>query len=136
MAGEAPLGKPILVDILNNVKHTQFPADYMAPVLGEFELLVLMSLLRLGNGAYGASIRRDIEERTVRDVAIGTVYMTLARLEDKGMICSYLGNPGRQRGGRRRRHYLMDTPGQRALGRAYRTLRSMAEGIEEEMSRL
>ena len=108
----------------------------MAPVLGEFELLVLMALLRLGNGAYGASIRRDIEERTVRDVAIGTVYMTLARLEEKGMICSYLGNPGNHRGGRRRRHYLMDTPGQRALGRAYRTLKSMGEGIEDEMSRL
>ena len=105
-------------------------------MLGEFELLVLLALVRLGNGAYGASIRRDIEERTTREVAIGTVYMTLARLEDKKMICSYLGNPSPQRGGRRRRHYLMDTAGQRALGRAYRTLTAMCEGLEGELDKL
>jgi DNA-binding PadR family transcriptional regulator len=105
-------------------------------VIGEFEMLVLMSLLRLGNGAYGASIRRDIEERTVRDVAIGTVYMTLARLEEKGMICSYIGNPSRHRGGRRRKHYLMDTAGQRALGRAYRTFKAMADGLHPELERI
>jgi hypothetical protein len=56
------------------VKHIQ---DYYAPIIGEFELLILMSLLRLGGGAYGATIRRDIQDRTRRDVATGTVYMTL-----------------------------------------------------------
>jgi PadR family transcriptional regulator PadR len=112
------------------VKHT---ADYSAPVIGEFEQLVLMSLVRLGNGAYGASIRRDIQERTTRDVGIGTIYMTLGRLEAKGMICSYVGNPSPYRGGRRRKHYLMDTSGQRALGRAYRTFRAMSDGIEREI---
>ena len=105
-------------------------------MIGEFEVLVLMSLLRLGNGAYGASIRRDIEERTVRDVAIGTVYMTLARLEEKRMICSYIGNPSRHRGGRRRKHYLMDTAGQRALGRAWRTFKAMSDGLQSELERL
>ena len=118
------------------MKHTRIPADYDAPVLGEFELLVLLSLLRLGNGAYGAAIRRDIEERTVREVAVGTLYMTLARLEEKGMICSYIGNPSRHRGGRRRRHYLMDTPGQKALGRALRTLRAMSDGLQQEIEGL
>jgi PadR family transcriptional regulator, regulatory protein PadR len=118
------------------VKQTRVPADYSAFVLGEFELLVLLALLRLGNGAYGASIRRDIEERTTRDVAIGTVYMTLARLEAKRMICSYLGNPSPHRGGRRRRHYLMDTAGQRALGRAYRTLTSMCDGLQHDLEAL
>ena len=119
--------------ILNNVRHTE---DYNAPLIGEFEALVLMSLLRLGNGAYGASIRRDIQERTTREVGVGTVYMTLARLEEKGMICSYSGNPSPHRGGRRRKHYLMDTAGQRALGRAYRTHKAMAEGIEPDLERL
>jgi DNA-binding PadR family transcriptional regulator len=108
----------------------------MAPVIGEFEVLVLISLLRLGNGAYGAAIRRDIAERTIREVSIGTVYMTLGRLEEKGLICSYVGNPSPQRGGRRRKHYLMDTPGQRALGRAYRTYSSMIEGLQQELERL
>jgi PadR family transcriptional regulator PadR len=119
--------------ILNNVRHTE---DYNAALIGEFEQLVLMSLLRLGNGAYGASIRRDIQERTTREVSVGTVYMTLARLEEKGMICSYTGNPSPHRGGRRRKHYLMDSAGQRALGRAYRTHKAMAEGIERELERL
>ena len=120
-------------DIVNNVKHIE---DYMAPVIGEFELLVLIALLRLGNGAYGAAIRRDIVERTIRDVSIGTVYMTLTRLEEKGLICSYVGNPPPHRGGRRRKHYLMDTAGHRALGRAYRTFTAMIEGLHEEMAGL
>jgi PadR family transcriptional regulator, regulatory protein PadR len=110
--------------------------DYAAPLVGEFESLVLLSLLRLGNGAYGAAIRRDIQERTTRDVAIGTVYMTLARLEEKRMICSYTGNPSPHRGGRRRKHYLMDTAGQRALGRAYRTFKAMTEGLQHELEGL
>ena len=110
--------------------------DYSAPLIGEFEQLVLLSLLRLGNGAYGAAIRRDIEERKTRDVGVGTLYMTLARLEDKRMICSYVGNPTHQRGGRRRKHYLMEELGQRALGRAYRTLQSMSEGLERQLESL
>lgn len=110
--------------------------DYYAPVIGEFEQILLMTLVRLGNGAYGAAIRRDIQDRTGRDVAIGTVYMTLARLERKKMICSYVGHPTTQRGGRRRRHYLIDTAGQRALGRAYRTFTAMAQGIEGQLAAL
>ena len=92
--------------ILNNVKHIQ---DYYAPIVGEFEHVVLLALVRLGNGAYGASIRREIRERTGRDAAGRRVYMTLERLEKKGMIVSYVGDPTAQRGGRRRRHYLIDT---------------------------
>ena len=107
--------------------------DYYAPLVGEFELLVLMSLLRLGGGAYGATIRREIQDRTQRDVAIGTVYMTLKRLEEKGLIVSYVGNPSRHRGGRRRRHYVMHELGQHALGRAYRTFKAMAEGFQKEL---
>ena len=112
------------------MKHIQ---DYYAPVLGEFELLVLLSLVRLGNGAYCAAIRRDIQDRTRRDVAAGTLYMTLARLAQKKMVASYIGNPTPERGGRRRRHYLIDTPGEQALGRAYRTLKVMSEGLEARL---
>ena len=112
------------------------PDDYYAPVVGEFEHVVLMALIRLGNGAYGAAIRREIRERTGRDPSDGTVHMTLGRLEKKKMIVSYVGNPTPQRGGRRRRHYLMHTEGEKALGRAYRAFISMAEGHETHLAAL
>jgi len=121
--------------ILNNVKQI-IPQDYYAPIVGEFEHLVLLALIRLGNGAYGAAIRREIRERTGRDVSVGTAYMTLGRLEEKKMIASYQGLPTRQRGGRRRKHYLIDKAGEQALGRAYRALAAMAEGIEAELARM
>jgi DNA-binding PadR family transcriptional regulator len=121
--------------ILNNVKQINV-RDYYAPIVGEFEQLVLLALVRLGNGAYGASIRREIRERTGRDASVGTVYMTLGRLEKKKMIVSYVGIPSPYRGGRRRKHYLIDADGQTALGRAYRGLRAMSEGIEGDLAGL
>lgn len=119
--------------ILNIVKHIQ---DYYAPILGEFEQVVLLTLLRLGNGAWGASIRRDIQERTGRDLPVSVVYVTLQRLEKKGLVRSYVGNPTAERGGRRRRHYLIDTPGEQALGRSYRAFRTLTEGIEQQLESL
>jgi PadR family transcriptional regulator PadR len=119
--------------ILNEVKQIQ---DYFAPVVGEFELLVLIALVRLGNGAYGAAIRREIRERAGRDASAGTVHMTLARLEAKKMIVSYVGNPSPHRGGRRRRHYLIHAEGERALGRGYRTIIKMSEGVEKELAEM
>jgi DNA-binding PadR family transcriptional regulator len=117
------------------VKH--IPAsDYYAPIVGEFEHFVLLALVRLGNGAYGAAIRREIRERTGRDASVGTVYMTLGRLEEKKMIASYVGIATPQRGGRRRKHYLIDSGGQKALGRAYRAFTRMAEGFETELADL
>ena len=110
--------------------------DYYAPIVGEFEHLMLLALVRLGNGAYGAAIRREIRERTGRDASAGTVYMTLGRLEKKKMIASYVGLPSPHRGGRRRKHYLIDAEGQKALGRAWRAFTSMGEGIEKELARL
>jgi DNA-binding PadR family transcriptional regulator len=112
------------------------PGDYYAPILGEFEQVVLLALVRLGNGAYGAAIRREIRERTGRDASVGTVYMTLGRMEKKKMIASYIGIPSAYRGGRRRKHYLIDAEGQRALGRAFRAFTAMTEGIEPELLNL
>ena len=110
--------------------------DYYAPVIGEFEQLVLLALLRLGNGAYGASIRREIIDRTGREVPIGSVYVTLARLEAKKMVVSYIGLPSHERGGPRRKHYLLNEPGQQALGRAYRALVAMTQGLDKELDKL
>ena len=122
-------------NIVNNVRQIK-PPDYYAPIVGEFELLVLLALVRLGNGAYGAAIRKEVRDRTGRDAAAGTVYMALGRLEKKKMIASYIGLPTRQRGGRRRKHYLIDKDGERALGRAYRALVAMSEGVESEIERM
>jgi PadR family transcriptional regulator PadR len=110
------------------------PRDYYAPIVGEFEHLILLALVRLGNGAYGAAIRREIRERTGRDASVGTVYMTLGRLAKKKMIASYVGIPSPHRGGRRRKHYLIDMEGQKALGRAFRTFTAMAAGMEAELA--
>lgn len=112
------------------------PQDFYAPIVGEFEQLVLLALIRLGNGAYGAAIRREIREHTGRDAAIGTVYMALGRLEEKKMVASYVGSPTHQRGGRRRRHYLIDTQGEKAVGRAYRAMLAMAAGHEAQIAAL
>lgn len=137
MVAEEPLGKCESAKrsyyICNLVRQIE---DYYAAVLGEFELLVLMALLRLGNGAFGAGILREIRERTGRDVPIGSVYVTLARLERKKFVVSYVGEPTRERGGRRRKHYILNDPGQHALGRAWRTLKTMADGIQKELDAL
>jgi PadR family transcriptional regulator, regulatory protein PadR len=112
------------------------PPILQAPVLGEFELLILLALVRLGNGAFGAAMHREIVERTGRDTPLSAVYVTLERLESKKMVCSYIGDPTRQRGGRRRKHYLLDTAGQRALLRACATFAAMTAGLQPELEAL
>src|ERR1700752_2000565 len=105
-------------------------------ILGEFEQLVLLALLRLGNGAFGAAIHREIVTRTARDLPAAAVYVTLDRLEAKKMVVSYVGSPTPERGGRRRKHYLLDTAGQRALARAYCTFGMMTAGLQDELEDL
>ncbi|HVS63344.1 MAG TPA: helix-turn-helix transcriptional regulator [Thermoanaerobaculia bacterium] len=101
--------------------------------LGDFEQLVLLALLRLGDGTYGAEIRREIEERTGRDLAISAVYVTLSRLESKGLVESWTGEPKATRGGRRRKHLRVLPAGRRALGETIRQFQRMAEGLEREL---
>jgi len=102
----------------------------MPAKLGEFEQLVLLALLRLGDAGYGVSVRRELERRAGRAVSLGTVYTTLLRLEAKGLIASRLGEPTPERGGRRKKHYLVTPAGRRALGRAFAALRRMTRGLE------
>ena len=111
--------------------------DYYAPILGEFEQLVLLALLRLGNGAYGAAILARFASRTGREVALGTLYMTLGPPRDRRRWSApYVGVPS-QRARRPSTEALPDRHRRpRALGRAYRTLRTMAEGIESELDSL
>ena len=104
-------------------------------VLGDFEQLVLLALLRLGPDAYGATIRREIEQRTGRVLAISAVYVTLERLEAKGFVASRVGDPTSERGGRRKKHVALLPAGRRALARAYRTFKVMTDGLEHEFTR-
>lgn len=108
----------------------------MPKTLGEFEQLILMAILRLGDDAYGVTIRREIEERTGRDVSAGAVYTALGRLEKGGLVSSRIGEPTPERGGRRKKFYRLEPVGARALHGAYETLRQMAEGIEEDLEAL
>jgi DNA-binding PadR family transcriptional regulator len=101
-----------------------------APVLGDFEQLVLLGILRLKDEAYGAAIRQEIHARSGRDVSINAVYTTLDRLETKGLLRSWIGDPTPQRGGRRRKFYALRPAGIAALRHAYGALTAMADGLE------
>lgn len=107
-----------------------------AAALGEFEQIVLMAVLRLDDDAYGATIRREIEARTGRRLSISAVYTTLERLEEKGCVRSWIGEPTAERGGRRRKHFSLLPPGKRALRSAYTAYTEMAAGLERRLKSL
>jgi len=98
--------------------------------LGELEQLVLLAIARLGDDAYGVTVRREIAVRTRRDLSFGSVYTTLTRLEAKGFVASRVGAPTPERGGRRKKHYLISAAGRRALHRSLNAIRTMARGID------
>ncbi|HZN02043.1 MAG TPA: helix-turn-helix transcriptional regulator [Candidatus Polarisedimenticolia bacterium] len=100
---------------------------------GDFEQLVLLAVLRLGDAAYAVPIRREIAARTRRAPARGAVYITLDRLEGKGYLESRLGDPAAERGGRPRRYYRVKPAGVRALEQSWTALRRMWEGLEPKV---
>ena len=106
-----------------------------APVLGDFEQLVLLGVLRLEllDAAYGAAIRQEIHTRSGRDVSINAVYTTLDRLETKGFLESWVGDPTPQRGGRRRKFYALRPAGLAALRQAYHAFTAMADGLQSRL---
>jgi len=97
--------------------------------LGEFEHIVLLALLRLEDRAYGVTVRQEIELRTHREVSIGAVYATLDRLETKGYVKSYRGDPTPERGGRSKRFFRTTGKGVAAVNRTHQALQSMTEGL-------
>lgn len=104
-----------------------------ASALGDFEQLVMLGVLRLGDEAYGAAIRQEIAARSGRDVSINAIYTTLDRLERKGFLRSWVGEPTAQRGGRRRKHYEIMAAGSASLRQAYRTFKAMTAGFERQL---
>ena len=97
--------------------------------LGEFEQLVLWTLVRLRDDAYGMAIRRELEERASRHVSIGAVYATLGRLEEKGLVSSRRGDPIPERGGKARRYFKIEARGATALQEARKVLSKAWRGL-------
>ena len=98
-------------------------------ILGEFEHIVLLAVLRLRDDAYGMKVRVEISQRTGRDVSIGAVYATLDRLAAKGIVRSELGEATAERGGRAKRTFSLTAEGMRAIERTQEQIRSMAAGL-------
>ncbi len=98
--------------------------------LGEFEHLLLLAVMRLGDNAYGVTMRREIEERTGRPVSLGAIYPTMDRLEDRGLVRSSMSAPTGERGGRSRRYFSLEPAGERALEAQRQMLAAMWAGFE------
>lgn len=96
--------------------------------LGEFEHIVLLALLRLGDGAHGALIRKEIEAVTERSPAIGAVHATLERMERKHLVSSWIGEPTEERGGKAKRHFKLEKAGVAALKQARVTFLRLSAG--------
>jgi len=120
--------------------------------LGEFEQLILFSVLNLGDGAYGVAIREDIEARTGRVVSSGAIYTALGRLEERGFVSSRAParapegssdagpGPGTRTGtgrpGRPRKYYALQPAGARALRATYAAVQAMAGGLIPKLTEL
>jgi DNA-binding PadR family transcriptional regulator len=99
--------------------------------LGSFELLVLLALIRLGDDAYGVPIADAIEESSGRGVAIGSVYITLDRLQAKGLVTSRLGEPTAERGGRAKTYFRITAKGLQQARQTRRTLINLWDGVPQ-----
>ena len=100
-------------------------------VLGGVELLVLLALIRLGDEAYGVPISDEIEATLGRSVSVGSVYITLDRLERKGLVSSRLGEPTAERGGRAKTYFRPTASGLREVRLARRTLMRLWQGMPQ-----
>ena len=101
--------------------------------LGEFEHIVLLAILRLGDGAYAIPIREEIEERTGRSVARGALYTALERLEAKRCLRSRMSEPLPERGGRSRRYFAITAAGLAAIRASRRSLLRLWQGLESRL---
>ena len=106
--------------------------------LGEFEQLALLAVLRLGDAAYSAAIQEELDRTADRSSAISSIYITLTRLESKGMVRSELEAPGGNggdtgRGGKPRRYFRLEPAGVAALRESRERLLNMWDGVEQEL---
>ena len=105
-------------------------------MLGEFEYVMLTAAARLGDVAYGAAIREEIEEATGRRCSLGALYTTLDRLEEKGLIKTRMGDPTPQRGGRPKRMVRVTAKGAEAAKDFYTAVKRVSRGVSWETNRI
>ena len=97
--------------------------------LGHFEEIVLLAIMHLRGNAYGMKIRAEIEGRTNRKPSLGAIYTTLERLEEKGYVSSWVGEPTPERGGRAKKFFRIEATGQRALQESQELSARMSAGL-------
>jgi DNA-binding PadR family transcriptional regulator len=105
-------------------------------VLGEFEYLLLSAAARLGDTAYGVSIRQQIEQATGRRCSTGALYTTLDRLESKGLVRTWMGDATPQRGGRPKRMVSVTAKGAREAASFYKAVLRASRGVSWEATRV
>ena len=98
--------------------------------LGEFEQVVLLAVLQLNTNAYGFGVQQEIQRRTGRTCSIGAIYTTLDRMEQKGFVSSWMGEPTPERGGRAKKYFRVEGAGEAALRHSYAATNSMIAGLE------
>lgn len=103
----------------------------MGRVPSDFEQQVLLAVWRLGDEAYGASVRAELEERTGRSVAQGAVYVTLMRLEKKELLRSRMADPTPVRGGKAKRFFVITADGMEGVQTARRTMDALWDGLPD-----
>ncbi|HET6170076.1 MAG TPA: PadR family transcriptional regulator [Terracidiphilus sp.] len=99
--------------------------------LGEFELMILLAVIHLGDEAYGVPISRELERHRGRDVSVGSVYAALERLEKKGLVASNLGDPTPERGGKAKRYFRITKSGMRQVHETRRALTKLWQTIPD-----
>lgn len=104
--------------------------------LGEFEQLILFSIIELGDRAYGVNIRETIEERAGKVVSSGAIYTALGRLGERGFVSATVEESTEGRVGRPRKYYTLEPPGARALQATYATIQAMAGGLIPKLTEL
>ena len=104
-------------------------------MLGEFEYLLLAAAVRLGNDAYGAAIRQEIEQATKTPCSIGALYTTIDRLETKGLLKTWMGESTPERGGRAKRMVRVTAKGIKEAGNFYDAVVRVSRGVSWETSR-
>ena len=106
----------------------------MKGYLGEFEELVLLTIANLGSEAYGLGVLRNINERTNRNLSIGSLHSTLTRLEEKGYLTSYKGEPTNERGGKRKRYFQLTNSAKSVLQEMKSLRDELWNGAQTELS--
>ena len=102
--------------------------------ISNFELMVLLALIRLGDEAYGVPISLEIEKHSGHDTALGSVYAALERLQGRGFVSSTVGEPTPERGGRAKKFYRVTAQGKKALQETHRAVQRLSIGLEGRLT--